>query len=68
MASTSTLQGTVEPMSHTYAILEVSKETFEEIHKSLKTAGYEHCFHEDREHGLVIDMHGVALAQKGKKK
>lgn len=55
-------------MSHTYAILEVSKETFEEIHKSLKTAGYEHCFHEDREHGLVIDMHGVALAQKGKKK
>ena len=43
-------------MSHTYAILEVSPETFEEISKKLKDAGYDHAFH-----GNLVDMHGIAI-------
>lgn len=42
--------------THTYAILEVPKTTYDEIHTRLKVAGYDHAFHED-----VIDMHGIAL-------
>ena len=42
--------------THTYAILEVSPETYEEIKKKLEAASYQHAFHGD-----VIDMHGIAL-------
>ena len=50
-------------MTYTYAILEVSKEAYEEIAAKLNAAGYQHAFHEDagRE---VIDMHGIALKQE----
>lgn len=45
--------------TYTYAILEVSKGTFEEIKEKLK--GYEHVFHNNNEYGTVIDMHGIAV-------
>jgi hypothetical protein len=50
--------------TYTFAILEVSKETFEEIAKKLMAVNYEHAFHELKE-GRVLDMHGVALKQEG---
>lgn len=50
--------------THTYAILEVSETAYEEIKAKLEAAGYQHAFHEDREHGVVIDMHGIALANQ----
>jgi hypothetical protein len=43
-------------MTHTYAILDVSKKTFDEIRAKLDAAGYQHAFDRD-----VIDMHGIAL-------
>jgi len=46
------------PSTHTYAILKISKEAFEEIAGKLMEADYIHCFHRD---GAVIDMHGIAL-------
>lgn len=42
--------------THTYTILEVSAEAYEEIRALLEAAGYHHAFHDD-----VIDMHGIAL-------
>ena len=45
-------------MTHTYSILEVSAETFDEIASLLKAAGYDHAFVDDSP--LLIDMHGVA--------
>ncbi len=48
-------------MSHTYALLEVSKEAYEEIKKKLIEAGYKV---EDCE----IDMHGIALIPEQEKK
>lgn len=46
--------------TYTYALLEVSKETFDEVSKKLMESKYEHAFHELKE-GRVIDMHGLAL-------
>lgn len=48
--------------THTYAVLEVSKEAFNEIKKKLREAGYDHAFIDD-----VIDMHGIALSEETKK-
>ena len=45
-------------MTHTYAELEVSRSTFEEIMEKLKEADYDHAILDD---GRVIDMHGIAL-------
>lgn len=52
--------------TYTFTILEVSKSTFEEIAEKLLDADYNHSFHivEDEK---VIDMHGIALKQKGSK-
>lgn len=50
-------------MTRTYAILEVSKQTFEEVYKLLLKADYKHAFHEDGGK-VVIDMHGIALKAK----
>lgn len=47
-------------MSHTYAILEVSHATYEEIRTKLLDAGYQHALDRDAD-GEVIDMHGIAL-------
>jgi hypothetical protein len=49
-------------MTHTYAVLEVSPATFNEICTKLRAAGYESQFHETRSGVVVtIDMHGLAL-------
>jgi len=49
-------------MTHTYAILQVSKSTFEEISKKLKAVKYDHAFDED-DGKVTIDMHGIALQE-----
>jgi hypothetical protein len=51
-------------MTYTYAILEVSKESWGEIAQLLRAASYDHAFHSDDEHCTIIDMHGIALAEK----
>lgn len=43
--------------THTYALLEVSREAYDEIKGKLQAAGYDHALHDD---GL-IDMNGIAL-------
>lgn len=43
--------------THTYSILQVSQSTYNEIRDKLKTAAYDHAFHEDG----IIDMHGIAI-------
>ena len=49
--------------TRTYAILEVKPEIYDEIHRLLEAAGYQHAFHVDRD-GQVIDMNGIALQAK----
>lgn len=46
--------------THTFAILELSSQAYEEIKKKLLEAGYSHAIMEDggRE---VIDMHGIGV-------
>ena len=55
-------------MSHTYAVLEVSHEAFAEIKAKLEAAGYSDQIYEDRNGGLLIDMHGLAIKDAGKSK
>jgi hypothetical protein len=43
-------------MTHTFAVLDVSKPVFDEIAAKLRDAGYDHAF-VDR----YLDMHGIAL-------
>jgi hypothetical protein len=47
--------------THTYALLPVSKQTFDEIARKLRDAGYDHAFDDG-----VIDMHGIGLEQGGR--
>jgi hypothetical protein len=50
--------------THTYSILAVSPRAFGELSARMKAAGQDQAFHDDaREHGTVIDMHGVAIAR-----
>ena len=52
-------------MTYTYALLEVSKATYDEIAEKLKAAGYGHAFHQSADGDrTAIDMHGLALASK----
>lgn len=46
--------------THTYALLPVSAAAYDEIHKALTEAGYDHVFMEDG----AIDLHGLALTKK----
>lgn len=48
-------------MTYTYAILDVSEMTFEEIARKLREARYNHCFDGD-----VIDMSGIAIKREEK--
>lgn len=50
-------------MTHTYAVLEISRDAWEEIAAKLQAAGYQHAFHRDVTDGgaPVIDMHGIAV-------
>lgn len=52
----------IRKMTHTYAVLEVSKQTYREIKEKLITAGYTHVFDDD-----IIDMNGIGL-KEGKPK
>lgn len=45
-------------MTRTYAVLEVSRATFDEIADKLREAGYGHAFDDG---GRTIDMHGIGL-------
>ena len=47
--------------TYTYVIMEVSQQTFKEIERKMRHAGYPDAFHQT-EHGVVIDMHGIAVA------
>lgn len=46
-------------MTYTYALLDVSGPTYDEIAAKLRAAEYDHAFHEDG----AIDMHGIALVR-----
>jgi hypothetical protein len=50
--------------THTYVILELSAPAFDEIKQKLEEAGYQHAFHSDSREGIVIDMHGIAVAKE----
>lgn len=58
--------------THTFAVLEVSRTTFEEIAQKLRAAGYDHAFGHSEEnrklmdvgthpHFDIVDMHGIGL-------
>jgi hypothetical protein len=52
-------------MTYTYAILEISHAAYTEIKAKLEAAGYQDQFYDDRDgDGIVIDMHGIALADE----
>lgn len=49
--------------THTFVILDLSRDAFEEIHARLTAAGYHHAF--DTVDGKpVIDMYGIAVRQE----
>lgn len=50
--------------THTYAILEVSPEAYNEIHEALERAGYHHTFIQGRGEAEIIDMAGIALRMR----
>lgn len=43
--------------THTYALMDVSAETYAEIRRKLEEAGYQHAIMEDG----VLDMHGIGI-------
>jgi hypothetical protein len=49
--------------TRTFAILEVSPSAYAEITEKLKEAGYDHCFYTNGDE-VVIDMHGIAVAEE----
>lgn len=51
-------------MTHTYtfAVMPVSKRTYDEIAAKMREAGYDHAFTKSQAHGDVIDMNGIAIA------
>jgi hypothetical protein len=46
--------------THTYAIMEVSKEVHEFIRQELVKAGYQHAIMV-KDGKILLDMHGIAL-------
>jgi hypothetical protein len=48
-------------MTHTYAILEISRAAYDEIRAKLEAASYQHTFIQ-KQSREVIDMHGIAVA------
>lgn len=49
--------------TRTYAVMQVSQETYTEIENRLRAAGYDHAIHPDTDHGQVLDMHGIAVGK-----
>jgi hypothetical protein len=47
-------------MTHTYAILEISKSAFDEIQEKMEAAEYQDQFSKD-DGAPIIDMHGIAI-------
>jgi len=56
-----------QAVTHTYAVLEVSRETYDEVYLLLTNAGYQHAFVTD-DRPPVIDMQGIALHSKAQTK
>jgi len=52
--------------THTYMILRISKEAFEEIKEKLRRAGYANQFHEQNGE-VVVDLRGIAVAAQKEK-
>ena len=48
-------------MTHTYAVMEVSKATFAEIEQKLREAKYFHAILPDTDPNPTLDMHGIGL-------
>lgn len=53
-------------VTHTYAILKLSKTAYEEIREKLVKAGYDDQFHGE-EGKETIDMHGIGVQVEEKK-
>jgi hypothetical protein len=51
-------------VTYTYTILKISRAAYEEIRDALAVVGYNDQFHEHTDHGVVIDMNGLALGVK----
>lgn len=51
-------------VTHTYALLEVSPETYREIRAALEAADYVHTLQEQDDGRIAIDMHGIALVER----
>ena len=49
--------------THTVTALEVSPETFNEITRLLREAGYDHAFSQ-ADQGILVDMTGFALVER----
>lgn len=47
--------------THTYAIMDVSASTYDEIRAALEEAGYRDSIHGGRGTSDILDMHGIAL-------
>lgn len=47
--------------THTFATMQVTALTFEEIKSRLLAAGYDHAIHDNPDGGTIIDMHGIGL-------
>ena len=55
-------------MTYTHVTMDVSHAAYAEIMDKLVAAGYEHAIHNTRsDDGVVLDMHGIALKDEGKK-
>lgn len=52
--------------THTFVVMEVSDAAFDEIKTQLELASYQHAIHNDAQRGIVLDMHGIAVARKAK--
>lgn len=52
--------------THTYAVLEVTQSTYDEIKQKLTAAGYQHQFYKSykQDEKEIIDMHGIALQEE----
>lgn len=48
-------------MTHTYALMNVSKTTFDEIKSQMIAAGYDHAIHEDDDK-IILDMNGIGIS------
>lgn len=51
-------------VTHAYVVLELSSAAYEEISRRLQRSGYQLAFHKTKDFGIVIDMHGLAVAKK----